>query len=790
MHSKVLKVLEFNKIIDLLKSCAITSLGKEKVLGIEPIYNINEIQRLQDETTEATEMIIKKGNIPLGGMKDIRNSLKRVSIGGSLNIEELVYIADFIYVCKKVLNYSKHENKNDNFPVLDPIFEIVEPSIKLEKEIRRCILDTFNIVDDATRELYDIRKNIKSANDRIKEQLNTIIHSSTYKTMLQDFVITIRNDRFCVPIKQEYKTSFPGMIHDQSSTGATVFMEPMSIIELNNKIKTLISREKVEIDKILRNLSEKVLEEKDTLQFNLDLLTNLDVIFARASLSLKMNGTRPIFNTKGYINIKKGRHPLLDKDKVVPTNIYLGKEFNMLLVTGPNTGGKTVSLKTIGLFTLMGQSGLHIPAFDNSELAVFDNIFADIGDEQSIEQSLSTFSSHMSNIVEILKNVTDNSLVLLDELGSGTDPTEGAGLAIAILNYLHQRQIRTAVTTHYSELKVYAISTDGIENASCEFDIETLRPTYKLLIGVPGKSNAFAISKRLGLQEDIINDAKSVISKEDAKFEDIITDLEITKKSVELERERAQQYRQEAEKLKAEFELEKEKLELQKKSIISKAQEESRNILLQAKIEADTLIKKVNKFSKNLDTSVINDLRQDINQKIEDKSNILQKNNISNKKVLKTVNKGDEVFIHSFNQKGIVLDPPDSNDEVFVQAGIMKFKVSIKDLSLSNESQKKVSVNTISKRFTSSVKSEKSKYISPEIDLRGYMVLDAIEKIDKYLDDAYLAGLNQVTIIHGKGTGALRVGIHDHLRKHPHVQKYRLGAFGEGDAGVTIVEFK
>lgn len=790
MHSKVLKVLEFNKIIDLLKSCAITSLGKEKVLGIEPIYNINEIQRLQDETTEATEMIIKKGNIPLGGMKDIRNSLKRVSIGGSLNIEELVYIADFIYVCKKVLNYSKHENKNDNFPVLDPIFEIVEPSIKLEKEIRRCILDTFNIVDDATRELYDIRKNIKSANDRIKEQLNTIIHSSTYKTMLQDFVITIRNDRFCVPIKQEYKTSFPGMIHDQSSTGATVFMEPMSIIELNNKIKTLISREKVEIDKILRNLSEKVLEEKDTLQFNLDLLTNLDVIFARASLSLKMNGTRPIFNTKGYINIKKGRHPLLDKDKVVPTNIYLGKDFNMLLVTGPNTGGKTVSLKTIGLFTLMGQSGLHIPAFDNSELAVFDNIFADIGDEQSIEQSLSTFSSHMSNIVEILKNVTDNSLVLLDELGSGTDPTEGAGLAIAILNYLHQREIRTAVTTHYSELKVYAISTDGIENASCEFDIETLRPTYKLLIGVPGKSNAFAISKRLGLQEDIINDAKSVISKEDAKFEDIITDLEITKKSVELERERAQQYRQEAEKLKAEFELEKEKLEVQKKSIISKAQEESRNILLQAKIEADTLIKKVNKISKNLDTSVINDLRQDINQKIEDKSNILQKNNISNKKVLKTVNKGDEVFIHSFNQKGIVLDPPDSNGEVFVQAGIMKFKVSIKDLSLSNESQKKVSVNTISKRFTSSVKSEKSKYISPEIDLRGYMVLDAIEKIDKYLDDAYLAGLNQVTIIHGKGTGALRVGIHDHLRKHPHVQKYRLGAFGEGDAGVTIVEFK
>lgn len=786
MNEKSFKTLEFNKIKEILASKAITSIGKEKAHNLKPSINIEEINLLQQETTEAASVIYKKGSLPLGGMKDIRPYLKRASVGGVLNVAELLYIGDFIHVSKKVLNYSILENKNHSFPLLMPLFEAIVIPSRLEKEISRCIINETDVSDTATDALYDIRRSIKVSNDRIKEQLNTIIHSQGYKNMLQDAVITLRGGRYCVPIKQEYKNAFPGMVHDQSSTGATVFMEPMSVVALNNKIKELKSKEKEEIEKILKELSTITAENNDILYSNIEIITNLDFIFAKGELSISLEGVPPVFNTEGYINIKKGRHPLINKDKIVPTDIYLGKDFTTLLITGPNTGGKTVSLKTLGLFTLMGQAGLHIPALDNSELSVFDNVFADIGDEQSIEQNLSTFSSHMTNIVTILEEVTDKSLVLLDELGAGTDPTEGAALAIAILNYLYDRKIRTAVTTHYSELKMYALSTKNVENASCEFNVETLAPTYKLLIGIPGKSNAFAISKRLGLQDHIISAAKNVISSKDEKFEDIITDLEINKKSVLLEKERAEAYRRDAEKLKREFERQKQKLNDERNKIIKSAKEEARITMQQAKNEADALIKEIIKQSKESNINSMQKTRKQLDIKINEFSDNLVETNHNNK-IPKTLSKGDRVFIHILNQSGIVESPPDSNGDVMVKAGIMKVKIPLKQLSL-DESTENVKISNIT--YKSGAKKGKSISISSELDIRGHMVEEGIEKTDKYLDNAYLAGLKQVTIIHGKGTGVLRNSIQNHLRGHFHVKSYRTGTFGEGENGVTVVELK
>ena len=754
MNTKVLYTMEYNKIIDKLKNFAISEMGKKLTEELVPSSNIDDIILWQKETSEAVSMILKKGSLPLGGLKNISACLKRVSVGGVLSIQELFYICDFLYVSRKVKNYAKNESKNDIFEILEPQFELIETISELERDISRCIISDTEVSDDASGALKDIRRNIKSSNDRIKEQLNGIIHSQTYKNMLQDPVITIRNERYCVPVKHEYRNSFSGMVHDQSATGATVFMEPMSVVQLNNKIKELHSKEKIEIEKILRALSEKVNENKDLLSSNLEILSHLDFIFAKGELSISMNGTEPIFNTRGYINIKKARHPLLDPEKVVPTNIYLGDEFTTLLITGPNTGGKTVSIKTIGLFTLMGQSGLHISAFDNSELAVFEDVFADIGDEQSIEQSLSTFSSHMSNIIKILKNVTDNSLVLIDELGAGTDPTEGAALAVAIIEYLHKRKIRMAVTTHYSELKVYALSTEGVENASCEFDVHSLRPTYRLLIGIPGKSNAFAISQRLGLPEFIIKNAREVLSHEDARFEDVITDLEISKKTLVSEQERAEEYRREAEKLKKDFENQKRKTREQRDKIIKKANEDARRIFADAKADES-----LSKFSNKRDFH----------------------------KVPKKLFKGDKVFIHTLNQSGIVINPPDTKGDVTIRAGIMTVKVNISNLSL--DKTEDTPKNT-AKKYSVGVKARKSQYISPEVDLRGLTVEEAVEKTDKYLDDAYLAGISPVTVIHGKGTGVLRSAIQEFLRKNPHVKDFRIGQYGEGESGVTIVELK
>lgn len=790
MNDKVLYTLEYNKIIDKLKGFAVSAMGKELAEGLKPTSDIEEILNQQKETSEAVSMILKKGSLSLGGLKDIRPFLKRVAVGGVLSIQELFYTCDFLYVSRKAKNYAKNEGKNDVFEVLQPQFDMIETINDLERDISRCIISDTEVSDDASSALKDIRRNIKSSNDRIKEQLTAIIHSQTYKNMLQDPVITIRNERYCVPVKQEYRNSFNGMVHDQSATGATVFMEPMSVVQLNNKIKELHSKEKIEIERILKMLSERVCENKDLLLSNLEILAHLDFVFAKGELSISMNATEPIFNSKGYINIKKARHPLIDPLKVVPTNIYLGDEFSTLLITGPNTGGKTVSIKTIGLFTLMGQAGLHISAFDNSQLAVFEDVFADIGDEQSIEQSLSTFSSHMSHIVEILENVTDNSLVLLDELGAGTDPTEGAALAVSVIEYLHKRKIRTAVTTHYSELKVYAISTEGVENASCEFDVQTLRPTYHLLIGVPGKSNAFAISRRLGLPEFIIENAKEVLSHEDARFEDVITDLEISKKTIVVEQERAEQYRKEAEKLKKDFENQKRKTKEQKEKIIKKANEDARQILADAKEEADKIIKEMQKMLREKNSGQMESKRKAIKDKLSKVEDNLSKLNNKQRgmhKVPKKLVKGDKVFIHTLNQSGIVISPPDSKGDVTVRAGIMTIKVNISNLSLDKtEEAPKVSA----KKYSMGVKARKAQNISPEVDLRGLMVEEALEKTDKYLDDAYLAGMSPVTVIHGKGTGALRSAIQEFLRTNPHVKSFRLGQYGEGESGVTIVELK
>lgn len=790
MNEKALNTLEFNKIKERLAGYAASEMGKEAVRSLKPSIDINEINDWQKETTEAVSMIMKKGSLSLGGLKDIRPYLKRVNVGGVLSIMELLHTGDFLYVCRKAKNYAKSESKNDDFPVLEPQFANIETISELENDINRCIISDQEISDEASSALKDIRRNIRVANDRIKEQLNSIIHSQTYKNMLQEAVVTIRNDRYCVPVKQEFKNSVTGMIHDQSATGATVFIEPISVVQLNNKIKDLRSNEKTEIEKILAKLSNKVYENNDILLANIEVLAHLDFVFAKAELSISMKGTEPIFNTKGYINIKKGRHPLLNPDTVVATNIYLGKDFTTLLITGPNTGGKTVSLKTIGLFTLMGQAGLHISAFDNSELSVFEDVFADIGDEQSIEQSLSTFSSHMSNIVKILDNVTNNSLVLLDELGAGTDPTEGAALAIAIIKYLHAIGTRTAVTTHYSELKVFALTADGVENASCEFDVETLRPTYRLLIGIPGKSNAFAISKRLGLPDYIIGEAKEILSHEDERFEDVITDLEISKKSLIAEQEKAEEYRKEAQRLKKDVENQRRKIQEQKDKILREATEKARMVMSDAKDEADRIIKEMKKLQKEGSDKALEAQRAEIKGKLaesEDKLSKLKNNKSIGHKVPKKLNKGDKVFVHSMNQSAIVINPPDSNGNVMVQAGIMKIKINVKDLSLDSTEEP---VKTAQKKYLHSYSHKKAQTIAGELDLRGLMVSEALEKTDKYLDDAYLAGYSPITIIHGKGTGALRSAIHEYLRKNSHVKKYRLGEYGEGEAGVTVVELK
>ncbi len=792
MNEKALKTLEYTKIRDKLVSLALSPMGKEKCSELLPISDMGSITREQKETTEAVNMALKKGRLPLGGIKDIRPQLDRSLAGGVLGIDELMAVGEFLYVCRKVKNYAKQENKGDVFPVLEDYFNVVKPITSVENEITRCIINEQEISDDASSGLRAVRREIRNANGSIRDKLNSIIYSAAYKTMLQDAVITIRNDRYCVPVRSEYQSSFPGMVHDRSNTGSTVFMEPTAVIQLNNRIKELQSKEKEEIEKILASLSALVAENADIMQANLTVIGHLDFVFAKAELSLKMNGSEPKFNTNGIIDIRKGRHPLLNEKEVVPIDINIGRDFNTLLITGPNTGGKTVALKTLGLFTLMGQAGLHIPAFDSSELAVFDDVFADIGDEQSIEQSLSTFSAHMTNIVRILNEVTPNCLVLFDELGAGTDPTEGAALAMAIIQLLHNMKVRTAVTTHYSELKVYALSTEGVENACCEFNVDTLRPTYKLLIGIPGKSNAFAISKKLGLPDYVIDSAREFISSENVKFEDVITDLEISKKSVIYEQERAEQYRKEAERLKDEVEAQKKKINEQKEKIIADARMEARNIYQQAKEESDRIIKELNKEARQkAGQNKLNEKRAELKNKVSSVDEMIEKSKkkkVSSVKPIKNLKKGDSVYILSFDRTGTALSEPDSNGDVMVQTGNMKIKVPLKELTY-YDAPKEEKKNT-SRNVSLGVKAGKSQFILPEIDCRGQTVEEGIGNIDKYLDDAYLAGLKTVTIIHGKGTGVLREAVQRYLKRNPHVKSFRPGVYGEGEMGVTVVELK
>mgnify|MGYP002609569747 CR=1 FL=1 len=791
MNEKALHTLEYDKIIEKLVGYAVSPMAKERAAALRPSAAMSDIIIWQEETTEATTMVLKKGTPSFGGFREIRPQLKRASMAGILSIAELMSVGEFAYVCRKVKNYARKENKDEVYARLDEYFDLITPLDKLENEISRCILSETEVADDASAGLRSVRREIKASNERVKDHLNGVINSSAYRNMLQDFVITIRNDRYCVPVKAEYRSSFPGMIHDQSNTGSTLFMEPLSVIQLNNKIKELQAKEKEEIEKILIALSDMVTANAFAIEGNLELLTQLDFIFAKANLSLAMDGTQPLFNTKGYINIHKGRHPLLDPKKVVPTDIYLGKDFTTLMITGPNTGGKTVALKTLGLFTLMGQAGLHIPAFDNSQLAVFDNVFASIGDEQSIEQSLSTFSAHMTNIVKIMDEVTDDSLVLFDELGAGTDPTEGAALAVAIIQALLERKIRTAVTTHYSELKVFALTTEGVENACCEFDVETLRPTYRLLIGIPGKSNAFAISSKLGLPDYIINKAKDEISEQDESFEDVLTTLEQNRITLEREKEELARTRAEVESLKQSLAKNQEQIDARKEKMISDATEEAQRILREAKEYADQTMRDFQKFGKE-NVSV-----REMEQK---RTALREKMNKLDKKKAKEVPKrtgnlrpqdlhlGDAVKVLSMNLKGTVSTRPDSKGNLFVQMGIMRTKVHISDLVLIDEAV--ITGPSISRTSSGKSKLSKAATISTEINLLGKTVDEAVAELDKYLDDAYLSHLPSVRVVHGKGTGALRKGIHNYLRRQKHVADFHLAEFGEGDAGVTIVTFK
>lgn len=791
MNEKALKTLEYYKIIEQLVTYAGSSLGKEICENLKPSADLYEIQAAQRETSDALTRIYQKGSVSFSGVTDVRGILKRLEIGSTLNIQELLQICKLLEACTRVKAYSRRDTDEETKDSLDDMFEAIMPLTPISTEIRRCIISEDEISDDASSTLRQIRRSIKLTNDKVHTQLTSMVNGSV-RTYLQDAVITMRNGRYCLPVKAEHRSQVSGMIHDQSSSGSTLFVEPMAVVKLNNDLRELELKEEQEIEVILATLSEQIGAETETIRDDLTLLTKLDVIFARACLSRSYSGSEPIFNKNGYVNIKKGRHPLLDKKSVVPIDIQLGKDFQLLIITGPNTGGKTVSLKTVGLFTLMGQSGLHIPAFDKSELAIFENVFADIGDEQSIEQSLSTFSSHMTNIVSILNEADEKSLVLFDELGAGTDPTEGAALAIAILSKLHRCGIRTMATTHYSELKVFALSTPGVENGCCEFDVETLRPTYRLLIGIPGKSNAFAISGKLGLPDEIIEEAKSHLTEQAESFEDLIANLENSRIMIEREREEIERIKRDADILRARLQQKEDKMTGSREAILRKANEEAQTILREAKDFADTTMRNFNKFGKaNVSAKEMEKERERLRTKLSGvEKNLTLKNEKKPKKQLsaKDLRIGDSVKVLSLNLNGTVSTLPNEKGNLFVQMGILRSQVNIADLEQLDTPD--VTAPGFQKTGGGKIKMSKSASVGMELNLLGKTVDEALAELDKYLDDAYIAHMPSVRIVHGKGTGALRKGVHNYLRRSKIVDTYRLGEFGEGDAGVTIVEFK
>ncbi|MCR5467658.1 MAG: endonuclease MutS2 [Lachnospiraceae bacterium] len=793
MNKKALNTLEYNKIIEKLTDYASSDGAKNKCKNLLPVTDREEIETAQKNTRDALNRIFKKGSISFSGVSDIRPSLKRLEIGSSLNTTELLRVNQLLTAAKRVKTFGRKERDDTPDDTLDSYFDSIEPLTPLASKIGNAILGENEIADNASPALSSIRKSIAGMNGRIHEQLTKIMNQSSTKTVLQDNVITMRNGRYCLPIKSEAKSSFQGMIHDQSSSGSTLFIEPAAVVNLNNELKELYLKEEKEIEKILAELSQDVFECTHELFVNYKALVTLDFIFAKGELAREHNASMPVFNDEGRIKLKAARHPLLDKNKVVPIDLHLGDDFSLLVVTGPNTGGKTVSLKTVGLLTLMGQAGLHIPARDNSELSIFTEVFADIGDEQSIEQSLSTFSSHMKNIVYILNHADDKSLVLFDELCAGTDPTEGAALAIAILNDLKSKGTITMATTHYSELKVFALSTPGVENASLEFDVKTLSPTYRLLIGVPGKSNAFAISGKLGLSQDVIEAAKSRINEDDSRFEDLLSDLEAKRIEIEKQQNKINSYKIDIEKDRAALKSKQANLENQKATILKKANEEALQILQDAKKFADESIRNMNKYgSMTAPVSEMEKERTALRSKISDRQDSLsikKKTAEKNHNVPKNLKLGDTVLVMSMNVKGSVHTLPNSKGDLIVQMGILQSKVNINDLVLIQDD-----VNTTKKKFEKTsagkIKMSKTQSVSAEINLIGKTVDEALAVLDKYLDDAYIAHLPSVRIVHGKGTGALRNAVHGYLKRQKHVAEYRLAEFGEGDAGVTIATFR
>jgi len=790
MNTKVLRTLEYDKIINMLVDKASSDPGRKLCKELLPMTDLELIDKAQIETADALSRLFKKGGISFGSNKDIGFSVKSLEIGSTLSILELMSIAGLLENAGRVRKYGEKEREEDPDDSLTERFYALAPVLELSKEIRRCILSEDEIADDASTKLKDIRRGMIHAGEKIHSQLNSLVNGSA-RNYLQDAVITMRNNRYCLPVKAEYKSSVPGMVHDQSSSGSTLFIEPASVVELNNKIRELELQEKEEIGIILRDLSARAAVHTEELMTNMKIMAELDFIFAKASLAMDENATRPVFNDEHIIRIKKGRHPLLDKKKVVPIDIHLGDDFDLLVITGPNTGGKTVSLKTVGLLTLMGQAGLHIPAGDRSALSIFTEVYADIGDEQSIEQSLSTFSSHMTSIVKILETADENSLCLFDELGAGTDPTEGAALAIAILNHLHDRGVRTMATTHYSELKVYALTTSFVENACCEFDVESLRPTYRLLIGIPGKSNAFAISSKLGLSDEIIEAAKQQITEEQESFEDLVASLENNRIALEKEREETDRIKARVEGYERDLKNRLDKVNESKEKILREANEQAREILQEAKDYADETIRIMNKSGANISMKELEAKRSEVRGKINDRNEKLAIKKQEPQKAAvqaKKLKKGDSVQVISMGLKGIVNSLPDAKGNVTVQCGILRTQVNIKDLALIDDEP--VFNAAKNGNGASKIKMAKSFAVSTEINLLGKTVDEAIAELDKYLDDAYLAHLPSVRIVHGKGTGALRSAVQNHLKRTKYVKSYRLGEHGEGDAGVTIAEFK
>lgn len=798
MNDKALRILEYDKIIEQLMTHASSEMGKELCKKLQPSTNLVEIEVAQEQTKDALTRVYQYGSLSFAGLTNITASLKRLEVQASLSARELLDIARILEITNNAKQYSNREDDRDGYDSLDGMFNELIAMTPLLLDIRRCIIAEDEISDDASAALKQVRRKIHQTNQRVHGQLASIVNSSSNKNMLQDSLITMRNGRYCIPVKAEYRSSFPGMIHDQSSTGSTLFIEPMSVVQLNNALKELEIEEQAEIERVLTALSEQVAIVSEDLQYNIELLAKLDFIFAKAKYAKSYDGSEPQFNTEGIIDIKQGRHPLLEKKKVVPINVTLGDEFDMLIVTGPNTGGKTVSLKTVGLFSLMGQSGLHIPAFQGSRLTIFDHIFADIGDEQSIEQNLSTFSSHMTNIVSILEAATDQSLVLLDELCGGTDPIEGAALAISILTDLLNRGVHTMATTHYSELKMFALSTPGIENACCEFDVETLSPTYRLLVGIPGKSNAFAISQKLGLDPMIIEHANSQIDDSVQDFESLLADLEKSKRTIEEEQEQIYHYKKEIEELKANLQKKQDDIKEKRAKMLQEAREEAYNIISEAKEVADEAIKKYNSWGKHPEqknTKRMEHKRSDLRGRMNklEKDMAYRGKKSKGRHTKEDFSIGDSVFVSSLNLNGEVVTLPNAKGDLYVQMGMMRSLVNIKDLEIlksAKEIKKEEQRENSKARNKGRTSVNKAAHISPEINLLGLTVSEATAKLDKYLDDAYLANLSQVRVIHGKGTGALRKGIHQYLRKVKYVTNFHLAEFGEGDMGVTIVSFK